>query len=743
MHRRCWVRIEMAGPADTLFDHFVHTREQKTAFSNLGLSTVDQVLRHVPRTYLFPGELTPMEELEPDTTAVVLGKVLSVDLIRLRDRKRSLTKVKLRGRYTAVDLTFFNMPWLEKNLALGQNIAVSGKVVDTQYGRQINQPRILDSNFDLDDGEWGRGSVSMHQEMQMTKPMPIYSVKGKSKLSTVTRVIHRMLDRLPMEAFADTMPQHVRNEMGLYSYKEALEGIHRPRDKAQLQQARDWFAFEEAFALQTYMLSNKQVHEKEAAPTLAGAAMGKLDQFDQNQTFELTRSQKQAGTEISRDLVRSTPMNRLLHGDVGSGKTLVALRAMLQAVDSGYQAALLAPTEILATQHVGSLRSLLGELASDGFTDGVRIELLTGSMSGRERKRVATELAAGIVDIVVGTHTLLSDTTIFDKLGIVVIDEQHRFGVEQREQLREKGGGKVPHTLVMTATPIPRTVALTVYSDLDVSTLRELPGGPKQVRTHVVPMYEKPLWFNRVWEVVSEQVQHGHQAFVVTSRIDSEEDPDAANDGTQGGGAGETGGPDPGRPRLLGVEELADKLRSHPELKDVRIETLHGKSEQDVKETAMQRFKDHEFDVLVATTVIEVGVDVHNARVMVVFDADRFGVAQLHQLRGRVGRDGKPAMCFFVTQNREDSESRERLEYVASTTDGFALAEYDLKTRKEGDVLGTSQWGAARLRFVSIKDENLIMTARNAAQDALADDPKLAQRPALALYLTDIMQIEA
>lgn len=725
MHRSRGVRISMPQVIDHVLAQMVRTKTEKEAFKKLGLTTADQVLRFVPRAYLFPGELTPIRALEPDTHAVIHAKVVFVDTVPMRRRKGKVVKVILGDDTDQIETAFFNMPWLEKKLWIGQKIVVTGKVVDTPYGRQLKQAKILNTAKSLGAEDANLGELDEDVERELTKPMSTYPQRAGVNPSIVARVINKMLDKLPPHAFAETIPESVREELGLMSYREALEAIHRPTSKEQVKVAREWFKFEEAFALQVEILTRKQLLGTETAPSLTGAVNGKLDEFDRLQPFELTASQKRVGTEISRDLVRDTPMNRLLHGDVGSGKTLVALRAMLQAVDSGHQAALLAPTEILATQHLGSLRAMLGELASDGFTPGVRIELLTGSMSGRERKRVATELAAGIVDIVVGTHALLSDTTVFDKLGLVVIDEQHRFGVKQREQLREKGGGKVPHTLVMTATPIPRTVALTVYSDLEVSTLRELPGGPKQVTTHLVALGSHPRWIHRVWEVIAEHIREGEQAFVVASRIDSEEfDPDKYE------------------PRLVGVDELADIMRSAPPLADARIETLHGKSDPEVKESAMQRFKDREFDILVATTVIEVGVDVHNARVMVVFDADRFGVAQLHQLRGRIGRDGKPAICFFVTQRHERDEVTERIRHVASTTDGFELAEYDLDSRKEGDVLGTSQWGSARLKFVSIRDERLILTARTYAQKALEDNPDLLKRPALFNYLTSVMQIE-
>lgn len=720
------------------------TAAQKSACTKLGLTTVDEALRYLPRSYLYPGELTRIRDLVHDENAIVLGRVTGVSTVPMRKRGGKLTKVVLSDGYDSIELAFFNMPWLSRVLSKDKLVAVTGKVTFTRFGRQLAQPKILNLGDELHtesttghstDGKSadGQSEVDFERELlgsqpavleEISKPIPAYRLKSGVSMNQVTKVIHRLLDTLPAEQFAETLPASVRERYGLLGYRMALNALHRPRDKDDITAGLDRFRFEEAFALQVEMLNRKILLGQETALPLTGRQQGFLDTFDAAQPFDLTASQQRAGTEISRDLIRSTPMNRLLHGDVGSGKTMVALRAMLQAVDSGTQAALLAPTEILATQHVGSLRALLGELASDGFSPGVRIEVLTGSMSARERKRVATELAAGIVDIVVGTHALLSDTTIFHQLGLVVIDEQHRFGVEQRERLREKGGGKVPHTLVMTATPIPRTVALTVYSDLDVSTLTDLPGGPKQVTSHVVALADHPTWLARVWEVVAEHLQLGHQAFVVASRID----PDTAGSDAE--------------PRLLGVEELADRLRATPVLEGARIETLHGRSEPLVKDQAMQRFKNREFDILVATTVIEVGVDVHNARVMVIYDAHRFGIAQLHQLRGRVGRDGRPALCFFITPGSERDEATQRLKHVAGTMNGFELAEYDLETRREGDVLGTGQWGKARLRFISFEDEKLITVARTAAAEALAANPNLAHESALSDYLAFIMRTE-
>jgi len=415
-----------------------------------------------------------------------------------------------------------------------------------------------------------------------------------------------------------------------------------------------------------------------------------------------------------------------VQGEVGSGKTLVALRAMLQVAESGGQSALIAPTEVLAAQHVRSIARMLGpELAPE-----LMPTLLTGQLPAAERRKAALRAASGQAKIVVGTHALLSETTTFADLALVVVDEQHRFGVEQREALRAKGSA--PHALVLTATPIPRTVAMTVFGDLDVSTIRTMPTGRAGIQTFVAPLAERPAWFARVWERIAEEVAQGRQAFVVCAAIDAEA---LTKDDTADEPVAEVEGEAP-RTRW-GVVQVAELLAQHPSFSSIRVEILHGKMPSDQKDAVMQAFARGDVDVLVATTVVEVGVDVPNASTMVILEADRFGVSQLHQLRGRVGRGGIPGLCLLVTEAPEGTPARARVDAVAATLDGFELAEVDLELRGEGDVLGDAQSGArSSLRLLRVvKDADIIAHARQAAEAVLDDDPALTRHVGLAQAL--------
>ncbi|MFD0691227.1 ATP-dependent DNA helicase RecG, partial [Actinomadura fibrosa] len=461
---------------------------------------------------------------------------------------------------------------------------------------------------------------------------------------------------------------------------------------------------------------------------------GLLAEFDQRLPFELTKGQREVGDEIAADLALEHPMHRLLQGDVGAGKTVVALRAMLQVVDGGGQAALLAPTEVLAQQHYRSITGMLGDLAQAGQLGGAehatRVALLTGSQGAKARKAALLDAASGAAGIVVGTHALLQESVQFADLGLIVVDEQHRFGVEQRDALREKSGGGRPHVLVMTATPIPRTVAMTVFGDLETSVLGQLPAGRSKIDTHVVPP-ERPAFLARTWERIREEAAQGRQIYIVCPRI-----------GEQEGDEGDAVPADEGerdRRSPLGIMELLPRLEEL--LSGLRIGVLHGKLHPDEKDAVMRRFTEGELDVLLATTVIEVGVDVPNATVMVIMDADRFGVSQLHQLRGRVGRGSLHGLCLLVTDAEPESKARERLDAVASTTDGFKLSRLDLEQRREGDVLGAAQAGrASSLRLLTLqKDEDVIRDAREEASALVEADPDLADHPGLATVLDSLL----
>jgi ATP-dependent DNA helicase RecG len=466
---------------------------------------------------------------------------------------------------------------------------------------------------------------------------------------------------------------------------------------------------------------------------------GLLAAFDATLPYELTDGQRRVGAEIAGDLARPHPMHRLLQGEVGSGKTLCALRAMLQVVDAGGQAAILAPTEVLAAQHHRSLSALLGPYARagelDGAPDGTRIALVTGSLGAAARRSAAAEVASGAAGIVVGTHALLYDGVDFADLGLIVVDEQHRFGVEQRDALRAKAD-QPPHVLVMTATPIPRTVAMTVYGDLEISTLNQLPRGRSPIASHVVPAAEKPAFLDRAWRRLREEVGKGHQAYVVCPRIG-----DTAAEESDPGDAGAPAAE--GRRPPLAVLDVAPLLADGP-LTGLRIGILHGRLPAEEKDAVMRTFAAGDLDVLVATTVIEVGVDVPNATMMVIMDADRFGVSQLHQLRGRVGRGSAPGLCLLVSEAMAGTPARERLDAVASTQDGFRLAELDLEQRREGDVLGASQSGRrSHLRLLSLlRDTTLIREARVAATALIDDDPELDKHPELAAAVARLVDDE-
>ncbi len=539
-----------------------------------------------------------------------------------------------------------------------------------------------------------------------------------------------MLDLV--DAVPDPLPDAVREHRGLLPLSAALRLVHRPGDRSDVRRAQQRLRFDEAFLLQVVLARRRAEAAGLPATPRVPADDGLVTAFDARLPFRLTDGQHEVAGEIATDLARTRPMHRLLQGEVGSGKTVVALRAMLTVVDSGGQAALLAPTEVLAQQHHRSVTAMLGPLAERGLLggseDGTRVVLLTGSQSTAARRRALLEVASGEAGIVIGTHALIQDAVDFFDLGLVVVDEQHRFGVEQRDALRAKAAVP-PHVLVMTATPIPRTVAMTVFGDLDVSTLTELPAGRTPITSHLVPVGEKPHFLDRAWERVREEVAAGHQAYVVCPRI-------GQVDGSDDDGEEPADGPDlqvvpdpetePALRPAVSVLEVAPSLAEGP-LAGLRVEMLHGRMPSEAKDDVMSRFAAGAVDVLVATTVIEVGVDVPNATAMVVLDADRFGVSQLHQLRGRVGRGAAPGLCLLVTDTEAGTPARDRLAAVAATQDGFELSRVDLETRREGDVLGATQSGRrSSLRLLSVlRDEPVIVAAREDATALVERDPHL------------------
>ncbi|MCW2643186.1 MAG: ATP-dependent helicase RecG, partial [Dactylosporangium sp.] len=552
----------------------------------------------------------------------------------------------------------------------------------------------------------------------------------------IARCVRVVLDTLtPPE---DPLPSAVRAERGLVGLAKALREIHRPSSRESLAIARRRLKWDEAFAVQLTLAQRKHRAADWPATPRPRRDDGLLTGFDASLPYELTDGQRRVGEEVAGDLAMAHPMHRLLQGEVGSGKTLCALRAMLQVVDAGGQAAMLAPTEVLAAQHHRNVLDLLGPMGRagelDSAPDATRVALVTGSLGAAARRAALAEVASGAAGIVVGTHALLYEGVDFADLGLIVVDEQHRFGVEQRDALRAKAS-QPPHVLVMTATPIPRTVAMTVYGDLEISVLSQLPRGRSPIASHVVPASEKPAFLDRAWRRLREEVAGGHQAFVVCPRIG-----DTAADGED---AEPAEGSEEGRRPPLAVLEVAPLLAEGP-LHGLRIGVLHGRLPAEEKDGVMREFAAGKLDVLVATTVIEVGVDVPNATMMVVLDADRFGVSQLHQLRGRVGRGIAPGLCLLVSEAEAGTPARERLDAVASTVDGFKLAELDLEQRREGDVLGAAQSGRrSHLRLLSLlRDADLIRDARADAIALIDADPELAGHPALATTVGQFVDSE-
>jgi ATP-dependent DNA helicase RecG len=706
---------------DSRLEPLLGGRSAKPLATHLDIRTVEDLLRHYPRRYAQRGELTTIAELEEDEPVTVMAKVLEVNtrdwFDRSRGRKRTRVEVIVADNHgDRLLLTFFNQPRLTYVLKPGKLGLFAGKVGWFRRQRQLLHP-----DFDLlDEDDIGDDADRMQRFNR--RLIPIYPTASKLPSWKIARCVELLLDQLG--ALDDSLSDELRDRHGLLGLSEAFERIHRPHERSDVDAALARLRFEEAYVLQTVLAQRRFATEHLAAVPREPIDGGIRERFEARLPFELTAGQREVGDLLAAELAVDHPMHRLLQGDVGSGKTVVALRAMLQVVDAGGQAALLAPTEVLAAQHHRSIVQLLGDLAQGGMLggaeDGTRVRLLTGSLGAAARREALADAASGGAGIVVGTHALLEERVQFADLGLVVVDEQHRFGVEQRAALAGKSGESRPHVLVMTATPIPRTVAMTVFGDLETSTLTELPAGRQPIQTTVVPTQDRPAWRDRIWERIVEEVRDGRQAYVVCPRIGDRTDDR------------ETEAADNRRPSHSAVE-LFEELTSGP-LADLRVELLHGRLGADAKDDAMTRFAAGEVDVLVSTTVIEVGVDVPNATVMVVMDAERFGLSQLHQLRGRVGRGDHSGLCLLVTDVEADSPARERLDAVAATADGFALSQLDLETRHEGDVLGVSQSGRrSSLQLLSVlKHVKVIEAARQEADTTVRADPELATQPALA-----------
>ena len=690
-------------------------RTAKVLTDTFDIRTVGDLMRHYPRRYLVRGELSDISELVEGDEVTILAEVLSSTNRPLRGRKGSIFEVVVTDGTDKLSLTFFNQAWREKELKAGRQGLFAGKVGVFNGKKQLAHPdyeMIPDGN-----------DVDAAASSFAGKYLPVYPASAKMPSWKISKCVEMAIDSL--DEVEDFLPEHIRSSFGYPTLHQGLVQLHRPADLDSAESARERLTFDEAFLLQSLLVLRRNELRKLNTTSRKVKKGGILDSFDASLPFQLTGGQKAVCAEIETDLAQGHPMHRLLQGEVGSGKTIVALRAMLAVVDSGGQAALLAPTEVLAAQHLRTIEKFLGPLAQGGTLGSqegaTQVTLITGSQNAAARKAALALAASGDAGIVIGTHALLGEKVEFKDLGLIVVDEQHRFGVEQRDALKEKAQ-KPPHLLVMTATPIPRTVAMTVFGDLDVSTLRELPLGRQPITTHVIPVMEKPTYLERAWARIREEVGQGHQAYVVAPRIAAGSDENADIDFLFGTESSD----------IASVEELAPRLHGS-DLAGLRVAMLHGRLGTEEKESTMKAFAGGEIDVLVSTTVIEVGVDVANATIMVIMDADRFGVSQLHQLRGRVGRGTSPGLCLLVTNAIVETPARERLEAVAGTVDGFELSRIDLEQRREGDVLGASQSGTqSHLRLLRVlRDEELIEKARTAAQDLIATSLDLTSYPAL------------
>ncbi|WP_080974872.1 ATP-dependent DNA helicase RecG [Rothia mucilaginosa] len=661
-------------------------------------------------------------------------------------------------------LSFFNAWTAAREIREGETMMFSGRVGIYRGEYTLTNPHYALLSKDASGADVTDAA---------TAPVPVYRAPVKLPTDRISGYMAQLLEKVPLKELEDPVPYTIRRARKVPSLEWTYRALHTPDSEDTWRAAQAQMRYREAFVLQSALArlhSVRAAHLTQPRPAVEG---GLADRLLQVLPYELTEGQQKVGAEIAADLSSESPMNRLLQGDVGSGKTVVALRAMLQVADAGGQSAMLAPTEVLAEQHLRSVLDILGDMAAPEDSDAddsaadsaegipagsgaepgrVRVRLLTASMGTRAKRKVLQELADGTAQIVIGTHALLSDEVSFHDLGLVVVDEQHRFGVEQRDSLRGTGGA-LPHRLVMTATPIPRTVAMTVFGDLDVSVLDTLPAGRQKISTHVVPLAEKPAWASRLWRRAREEIDAGHQVYVVVPKIG--EDGDSLEEGAAffgasslngagtGAGAGNSaqgyfgqGGStsSDGKVQLTSVASMYSYLSAEDALVGVRIGTLHGRMDPAEKTAVMTAFERGEIDLLISTTVIEVGVNVPNATLMIIMDADRFGISGLHQLRGRVGRGGYAGTCLLVTRQEEGGVSRKRLDAVASTTDGFELSRIDLAQRREGDILGAAQSGSkSTLRFLrALADADIIERAREDARSVVEKDPTLAKHPSLA-----------
>lgn len=734
-----WCAMDRVSSFDEPLKKLLGGATAKVMAEHLDLHTVGDLLHHYPRRYEERGKLTALADLPLDEHVTVVAQVADARILMFNNGRGKRLEVTLTDGSGRLQLVFFGhgVHKPHKELLPGRQAMFAGKVSVFNRKMQLAHPtyQLLDAS-DTDEATEAVDAFA-------GRLLPIYPACKQLDSWRIAKAVDAVLPSA--QDAVDPLPASLREGRGFTPLPEALLKVHRPQTKADIEDAKARLKWDEAFVLQVALARRRYADTQLPAVARRPVEGGLLDAFDAKLPFTLTEGQEKVSKEIFDDLATEHPMHRLLQGEVGSGKTMVALRAMLTAVDAGGQAAMLAPTEVLAQQHHRSITEMMGELAEGGLLggseQGTKVVLLTGSMGAAARRQALLDLVTGEAGIVIGTHALIEDKVQFHDLGLVVVDEQHRFGVEQRDALRSKGK-QPPHLLVMTATPIPRTVAMTVFGDLETSVLDQLPAGRSPIASHVVPAKDKPHFLARAWERVREEVENGHQAYVVCPRIgdEAEEDGKGAKKAKAKKAAPDE---DPEKRPPLAVLEVADELRKGA-LAGLSVEVLHGRMHPDEKDDVMRRFAAGDVDVLVATTVIEVGVNVPNATAMVIMDADRFGVSQLHQLRGRVGRGSAPGLCLLVSEAHEASPARARLSAVAATLDGFELSRIDLEQRREGDVLGQAQSGVrSSLRMLTvIDDEEVIAAAREEAVAIVAADPELEHLPELRTVLAALLDKE-
>ncbi|GAA1347842.1 ATP-dependent DNA helicase RecG [Falsarthrobacter nasiphocae] len=763
----------MSAGLDRPLKEILGARMASAVEKEIGASTAGELLDWLPRSYVALGERSSLTELPVDADVSFVAEIVAVSSRRLHTRKGSITEVVVTDGETELAFSLFGHHRAHSGLEVGALGLLSGKTSLYQGRITLKSPKFA--------------ALSSEEEAERLGAVPIYPATSGLTSHAIERAVALVLASLGMPdvfgdegperdlpgsgaregsvadaglpavdglgtAVEDPLPADVRERQGLVGLAEAYLRVHRPRVPEDAAPGRARLRWQEAFVLQTALAQRRHAASTRLAVPRPPVPGGLLERFDAALPFSLTPGQAAAGARIAEALAGSSPLNALLQGEVGSGKTVVALRAMLHVVDAGGQAVFLAPTEVLASQHAASIRSLLGPLSEEGTVfdagdGGVRVVCVTGSMPTAARREALLQAASGSAGIVVGTHALLSEGVTFAELGLVVVDEQHRFGVKQRDALRQSAEHP-PHMLVMTATPIPRSVAMSVFGDLEILTLEGLPSGRSPIATHVVPLAEHPAWEGRIWSRAREELDRGRQVFVVAPRIGGDDTDGTGSAGSPGraghtaGGRGSSGrgaNADEAETGSTSVEETAAWLEAERVLGPHRVGMLHGAQHPEDKAEAMRAFASGEVGALVATTVVEVGVDVPNATLMIILDAERFGISQLHQLRGRVGRGQHGGTCLLVTRLEPGHPSRERLEAVAATTDGFALAEADVRLRREGDILGTAQSGTRRtLRLLSLgRDGAIIAAARDEAVRLVGEDPELSEAPGLARLISE------